>query len=133
MLTWLQAINSLYCHPDYLSESVVSHSLFYVFPGKRTGSVSAASRSGRFVGDDDYLPCINAMDIDFTDSFLMVGDEMGELQVWDISQIFDDHHDPTMSLIIDAFRWKAHEQAVTRVQHLRKVEFFGFCTIGICQ
>jgi len=45
---------------------------------------------------------------------------MGEIQVWDISQMFDDRYHPTMSLIIDAFRWRAHDAAVSHIQHLRK-------------
>lgn len=59
---------------------------------KTLGRVAASSRAGRFMDDGDYEPRINVMEIDFTDSFLIVGDEMGEVQVWDISQVFDKKH-----------------------------------------
>ena len=88
--------------------------------GGKVGCILGSSRAGRHLDDEDYVPRINAMEVDFTDSFLIVGDEMGEVQVWDISQMFDDRYHPTMSLMIDAFRWKAHDAAVTQIQHLRK-------------
>ena len=88
--------------------------------GGKVGCLIAPIRAGRHLDDEDYDPQINAIEVDFTDSFLITGDEMGEIQVWDISQMFDDRYHPTMSLAIDAFHWKAHDAAVTNIQHLRK-------------
>jgi WD40 repeat protein len=88
--------------------------------GQRLGCIMAVRKHEQDVEDEEYVAKINAIDIDFTDSFLFVGDEMGELQVWDISQIFDDDYNLTISYLISIFRWKAHAKALTHVHHVRR-------------
>jgi len=94
-----------------------------------------SSRSGRHVDDAEYDASINAIEIDFTDSFLITGDEMGSVQVWDISQVFDDAYAATMSMVIDTFRWSAHLLGVTHIQHLRTHNVIittGREELGVC-
>ncbi len=107
-------------HIAFISDMLGMVHIVNIATGKNLGSLTGTSRARRYLEDEDYIPRINAMVIDYTDSFLIAGDEMGELQVWDISQVFDDDFVATMSLVIPAFRWKAHEMAVTKIQHLRK-------------
>ena len=122
--TSLTCINILHRsqHISFIADSLGLIRILNLQTGQMLGQIQsmAGGLSSKYLDDVSFNPRINCMAIDFTDSFLFVGDAMGELQVWDISQVFDDSYEADLSLVIDVFRWKAHETAVTQIRHLGK-------------
>lgn len=81
--------------------------------GHKLGSIRGKKRN---VGYSD----IQSLEVDQTDSFLFAGESSGWLQMWDVSQVFDQDLHFHRELCVDVMRWKAHEAAVTRIVHMSK-------------